>query len=215
MGIILCFLPLIIALVIFTFGVKLNFFHQIVAVLIGLLTVIPISFIQFFLPDIPFLLQFPLWHTLFKSLVIYGFVEELIKMFMTVLLPHKKSSTLQFLFLAFLMGISLGCFESVVYFLDHLQKANAKGAQLLYSQIFMRIFTSDIIHLTCAGLGGLFVVSCRQKKVKVSIFVFSVILHGFYDFFAGFANFFKYFSFIVILLAIVECRIKYLSLKEL
>ena len=215
MGIILCFLPLIVALVIFTFGFKLNFFHQIVAVLIGLLTVIPISFIQFFLPDIPFLLQFPLWHTLFKSLVIYGFVEELIKMLMTVLLPHKKSSTLQFLFLAFLMGISLGCFESVVYFLDHLQKANAKGAQLLYSQIFMRIFTSDIIHLTCAGLGGLFVVSCRQKKVKVSIFVFSVILHGFYDFFAGFANFFKYFSFIVILLAIVECRIKYLSLKEL
>lgn len=215
MGIILCFLPLIIALVIFTFGVKLNFFHQIVAVLIGLLTVIPISFIQFFLPDIPFLLQFPLWHTLFKSLVIYGFVEELIKMFMTVLLPHKKSSTLQFLFLVFLMGISLGCFESVVYFLDHLQKANAKGAQLLYGQIFMRIFTSDIIHLTCAGLGGLFVVSCRQKKVKVSIFVFSVILHGFYDFFAGFSNFFKYFSFIVILLAIVECRIKYLSLKEL
>ena len=214
MGIILCFLPLIVALVIFTFGFKLNFFHQIVAVLIGLLTVIPISFIQFFLPDIPFLLQFPLWNTLFKSLVIYGFVEELIKMLMTVLLPHKKSSTLQFLFLAFLMGISLGCFESVVYFLDHLQKANAKGAQLLYSQIFMRIFTSDIIHLTCAGLGGLFVVSCRQKKVKVSIFVFSVILHGFYDFFAGFANFFKYFSFIVILLAIVECRIKYLSLKE-
>lgn len=215
MGIILCFLPLIVALVIFTFGFKLNFFHQIVAVLIGLLTVIPISFIQFFLPDIPFLLQFPLWHTLFKSLVIYGFVEELIKMLMTVLLPHKKSSTLQFLFLAFLMGISLCCFESVVYFFDHLQKANAKGAQLLYSQIFMRIFTSDIIHLTCAGLGGLFVVSCRQKKVKVSIFVFSVILHGFYDFFAGFANFFKYFSFIVILLAIVECRIKYLSLKEL
>ena len=215
MGIILCFLPLIVALVIFTFGFKLNFFHQIVAVLIGLLTVIPISFIQFFLPDIPFLLQFPLWNTLFKSLVIYGFVEELIKMLMTVLLPHKKSSTLQFLFLAFLMGISLGCFESVVYFLDHLQKANAKGAQLLYSQIFMRIFTSDIIHLTCAGLGGLFVVSCRQKKVKVSIFVFSVILHGFYDFFAGFANFFKDFSFIVILLAIVECRIKYLSLKEL
>ena len=214
MGIILCFLPLIVALVIFTFWVKLNFFHQIVAVLIGLLTVIPISFIQFFLPDIPFLLQFPLWHTLFKSLVIYGFVEELIKMLMTVLLPHKKSSTLQFLFLAFLMGISLGCFESVVYFLDHLQKANAKGAQLLYSQIFMRIFTSDIIHLTCAGLGGLFVVSCRQKKVKVSIFVFSVILHGFYDFFAGFANFFRFFSIIVILLAIAECRIKYLSLKQ-
>ena len=214
MGIILCFLPLIIALVVFTFGFKLNFFHQIVAVLIGLLTVIPISFIQFFLPDIPFLLQFPLWNTLFKSLVIYGFVEELIKMLMTVLLPHKKSSTLQFLFLAFLMGISLGCFESVVYFLDHLQKANAKGAQLLYSQIFMRIFTSDIIHLTCAGLGGLFVVSCRQKKVKVSIFVFSVILHGFYDFFAGFANFFRFFSIIVILLAIAECRIKYLSLKQ-
>ena len=214
MGIILCFLPLIVALVIFTFGFKLNFFHQIVAVLIGLLTVIPISFIQFFLPDIPFLLQFPLWNTLFKSLVIYGFVEELIKMLMTVLLPHKKSSTLQFLFLAFLMGISLGCFESVVYFLDHLQKANAKGAQLLYSQIFMRIFTSDIIHLTCAGLGGLFVVSCRQKKVKVSIFVFSVILHGFYDFFAGFANFFRFFSIIVILLAIAECRIKHLSLKQ-
>ena len=40
------------------------------------------------------------------------------------------------------------------------------------------------------------------------------MLHGFYDFFAGFANFFKYFSIIVIFLAIAECRIKYLSLKQ-
>lgn len=211
MGIFFCFLPLAAAILIFSFCFKLNFLYQVIAVLIGLAAVIPISFIQFFFPNIPFLVQYPIWHTVFKSIIVYGFIEEFIKMIFAFLLPNKKLDTLNFLFLAFLTGLSLGCFESVVYFLEHLQNANSKGAELLYSQIFLRIFTSDIIHLTCAGLSGLFICTVRQKAAKPSIFVISVLLHGFYDFFAGFSNFFRFFSFVVVILALVECRIKYKS----
>ncbi len=218
MGIFFCFLPLILAVLIFSLCFKLNFLYQIAAIFIGLVAVIPISFIQFFLPDIPFFVQYPLWHTIFKSLIIYGFVEELFKMLIALTLPHKKLDTFHFLLLVFVMGLSLGCFESVVYFLDHLQKANAKGAQLLYGNIFIRIFTSDIIHMMCAGLNGLFLVTFRQKnaqsKPKISLFFISVLLHGFYDFFAGFSNFLKFFSFIVILLSLAECRVKYTGLMD-
>lgn len=73
----------------------------------------------------------------------------------------------------------------------------------------MRIFTSDIIHFACAGLSGLFICTVRQKAAKPSIFVISVLIHGFYDFFAGFSNFFRFFSFVAVILALVECRIKY------
>lgn len=209
MGIFFCFLPLAAAILIFSLCFKLNFSHQIIAVFLGLAAVIPISFVEFFLPDVPFLTKYPLWHAIFKSIVIYGFIEELIKMLLLFALPNKKRNNLEFLFLAFTAGLALGCFESVAYFLAHLQNANLKGAELLYGRIFLRIFTTDVIHFACAGLSGLFVCSIRQKTTKISIFATAVLLHGLYDFFAGFSNFFRIFSFIVVILALAECRVKY------
>ena len=90
----------------------------------------------------------------------------------------------------------------------------------MYLPIFLRIFTSDIIHLTCTGLSGLFIWSCRVREddkkggPKFSILITAVLLHGFYDFFAGFTNNLRWFSAAVILLALVECRIKYTSLQN-
>ena len=45
MGIALCFVPLILAIVLFTFAYKIKITHQLIAVLLGLLAVLPISFI--------------------------------------------------------------------------------------------------------------------------------------------------------------------------
>jgi hypothetical protein len=41
-----------------------------------------------------------------------------------------------------------------------------------------------------------------------------VLLHGIYDFFAGFANSLRWFSVAVVLMSIIECRIKYSALTN-
>ena len=213
-GIILCFVPLIFAFLIFAAGFKLKLTHLLIAVLLGLVAVLPISFIQYFMPALPGLPISAVVRALLKSLLLYGLVEEAIKTLALLPVPHKNESRLNFLLLAFTAGLSLGCFESVVYYFDHLQIANSRGATLLYGQIAVRIFTSDIIHMMCTGLCGLFLFSCRNKPRHISCLITAVILHGVYDFFAGFSGNLRWFSVAVVLMAIAECRIKYISLQN-
>jgi hypothetical protein len=46
--------------------------------------------------------------------------------------------------------------------------------------------------------------------------VIAVLLHGIYDFFAGFSTSsnLRWFSIAVVLMSIIECRVKYTSLKN-
>lgn len=212
--IILCFIPLIAGFLIFTFAFKFNAGHLSIAVLLGLAAVLPISVIQFFLPSLDILTSMPLLREILKSLFLYGLVEEALKCIFLLPLPKKDKPALEFLLLAFTMGLALGCFESIVYYLDHLQMANNRSATLLYGQIFARIFSSDIIHMTCTGLCGLFIYSIRNKRTTVSCLLSAVFIHGVYDFFAGFQNALRWFAVAAILLAIVECRLKYSSLIQ-
>ena len=218
---ILCFVPLLFAFCLFTFVFKLKISHQLLAVLLGLAIVFPISVIQYVVPTTNVFQNMPVVGTMLKSLIIYGLVEELFKTIVLVPVLSTKSikeeySAIQLLFLSFLLGLSLACFESLVYLFDRLQIANNKGAQLLYHHIFLRIFTSDLIHMSCAGLCGLFVISKRynNNKSKISYLFLAILLHGIYDFFAGFQNNLKYFSYLVVLLALIECRVKYTALTK-
>lgn len=218
---ILCFVPLLFAFCLFTFIFKLKISHQLLAILLGLAIVFPISVIQYVVPTTNVFQNMPIVGTMLKSLIIYGLVEELFKTIVLVPVLSTKSikeeySALQLLFLSFLLGLSLACFESLVYLFDRLQIANNKGAQLLYHHIFLRIFTSDLIHMSCAGLCGLFVISKRynNNKSKISYLFLAILLHGIYDFFAGFQNNLKYFSYLVVLLALIECRVKYTALTK-
>lgn len=218
---ILCFVPLLFAFCLFTFVFKLKISHQLLAILLGLAIVFPISVIQYVVPTTNIFQNMPIVGTMLKSLIIYGLVEELFKTIVLVPVLSTKSikeeySAIQLLFLSFLLGLSLACFESLVYLFDRLQIANNKGAQLLYHHIFLRIFTSDLIHMSCAGLCGLFVISKRynNNKSKISYLFLAILLHGIYDFFAGFQNNLKYFSYFVVLLALIECRVKYTALTK-
>lgn len=209
MGIIFCFLPIVVAFIVISVKHELKVTHRLLACLFGLIAVLPISFIQFFIPDFSMFFSSVILYSLIKSFLLYGLVEELLKMVLLLPLPHKNYTAKDFLILSFLMGLTLGCFESVVYYFTHLQSANAIGAQLLYVQIFIRIFTSDIIHMTCTGLSAMFIFSYRQGKRHISPLIWAVLLHGLYDFFAGFNSGLRYFSLVVVLLAVVECRVKY------
>ena len=104
--------------------------------------------------------------------------------------------------------MSLGCFESAIYFLQHLQQANTIGAHLIYVQMFERMFTSDAVHALCAGLGGLFIRSVKRMRIDIAAVLFAPLLHGLYDFFALYDDF-KRFSVAAILLLAVQCRISY------
>lgn len=212
--IILCFIPLIAGFLIFAFAFKSNAGHLSIAILLGLAAVLPISVIQFFLPSINILSSMPILREILKSLLLYGLVEEILKCVFVLPLPKKEKSAFDFLLLAFTMGLALGCFESIVYYLDHLQMANNRNATLLYGQIFARIFSSDLIHMTCTGLCGLFIYSIRNKHPVITCLLSAIFIHGIYDFFAGFQNALRWFAVTAILLAIAECRLKYTSITE-
>ena len=210
LGIFLCFLPLAVFTLIFIFGFKMNVVHILIAILAGLISVLPISLIQYFVPDFSlFANSYPVLYSLLKSLILYAFVEEAIKISVAFILPHKNYEIKNFMFLGFIMGLSVGCFESAVYFFEHLQSARSIGAELMYFQICIRIFTSVIIHFSCAGLGALFVYECREKRFFLSLLILIILIHGVYDFFAGFQNYLKLFAFAVVLFSLIECRIKY------
>ena len=205
----LCFIPLIAAFLIFALGFKIKGWHLVIALLLGLAAVLPISIIQFFLPPVNILSDSPILREILKSLLLYGLVEELLKCVFILPLPKKDKSAFEFLMLSFTVGLALGCFESIVYYLDHLQIANNRSATLLYGSIFARIFSSDLIHMTCTGLCGLFIFSVKNKQTRITCLFSAIILHGVYDFFAGFQNGLRWFAVFAILLALVECRLKY------
>lgn len=214
LGIVLCFIPVIICFCVSTFAFKIKISHQFLAILFGLIAIVPISLIQYLLPQNNFLNQYQILRIFLKSLIFYGLIEETLKMVLILPLPHKNYSPLNFLMLSFLFGAASGSFESTVYFIDQFQLSNLYGGEPIYNLIALRTFSSDIIHITCAGLCGLFVYSIRNKSKKISILFTAILLHGLYDFFVGFTNNLKWFAIIVILLAIVECRVKYVSFKK-
>lgn len=210
--IILCFIPVVLCFFIFK-KMQIKSLHLGLSILLGLIAVLPISFIQYLIPDPNQIFIDPLVYSILKSLILYGLIEEGIKALLIAPLPGKKEETpAKFILLAFMFGITVGGFEAVVYYLDKLQRATNRGASILYLQIFLRMFSSYIIHMTCAGLCGLFVYTAAKKETKISILVSAVLIHGLYDFFVAFQNNLKWFAVGVILLAIVQCHSKYTSL---
>lgn len=215
LGILFCFIPLILSILIFTFAFKLNIFHQLFAVLLGLLAVIPISLIQYFVPEFArFADTYPILYSLIRSLILYALIEEVIKMVFSIFLPSQKHKLNSFLLLGFVMGLAVGCFEQGVYFFEHLQRAQNTGSQLLYFPIFVRIFSAVLIHFSCTGLCAVFMYGWKNKIHKTSIMISAILIHGLYDFFAGFQSSLKIFAVAVVLYSLLECRIKYKNMLE-
>lgn len=214
LSILVCFLPLLAGFFLFMIKAKIKPLHLLLAILLGLISILPSSIIQYFIPENLALSNSPILYSLLKSLLVYGFLEEIFKTLFIAPLPKKNCSILSFLCLSFMFGLSFCCFESTVYFLDNLQMSITRDAEFLYPVIFSRLLTSDIIHTACAGLCGLFVYSCHLKKYKVWYLLEAILLHGLYDFFVGFKNGLRWFFIPVLILAILECRVKYTSLKS-
>ena len=209
----LCFAPLFIIFLPIRRFAHVGIIAMLYAALLGLLAVAPISILQFYVADISFL-QSDHWITqLLRAILFNGLIEEGVKMVVMLLLPSKRLSLGKFFLCACICGMSLGCFESAIYFLQHLQQANTIGAHLIYVQMFERMFTSDAVHALCAGLGGLFIRSVKRMRIDIAAVLFTPLLHGLYDFFALYDDF-KRFSVAAILFLAVQCRISYRMQSE-
>lgn len=184
------------------------------AALLGLLAVLPILFVQFFVGDLRIFNEFSFGSELFRAIVLNGAVEEIWKAAMLFLFPFKKMTLKEAFICALIVGISLGCFESSIYFLKHIQMANASSGILLYRPILLRVFSADLIHLWCTGLSGIFVWAFVNKKRCILAIVIAIMAHGLYNFFSMYTTGIKYFAGAAILFAMLECRIRFLKLRD-
>lgn len=209
----LCFVPLTLLFVLIHIFSHMKIINELLAVLFGLFAVLPISFLQFYIGSFSFFTSNN-WITQLLHIILFnGLIEELFKALALAFFPSRKITLGNFFLCALLCGMSLACFESAIYFLQELQQAHAFGAQLIYRQIFMRMFTADIVHMLCAGLGGLFIWSVKHHKIAPLAIICAVLLHGLYDFFALYDTL-RIFSIVAILLMAVQCRLSYLTQVE-
>lgn len=201
--ILLCFVPLIICFTLFCIaipGFKVR--YGLWASLLGLLSLIPIAFVQFFILNLPIFTANTLISVLVTALIFNGLIEESLKMLCMLFLPFKKVGFPAFFTMSMLSGLALGCFETVVYlFAGH-------------QEIGIRLVTAVMIHMLCAGLSGIYVWTFKSKKPRTTPFVFAAVLHGIYNFFAGFSGNYRWFSVLAIVMAALECRIWYMKTRH-
>ncbi|MGP1475594.1 MAG: PrsW family glutamic-type intramembrane protease [Treponema sp.] len=211
----ICFLPFLLCFFLFKLLFKTKFSVEFIAGLLGLAAVLPISFLQFILTDYLNSNSAVNLGLFVRFMVFNGIIEEGLKALLLIFLPVKKIKFNEFFTATLLSGLCLGCFESMIYVLQYMQKTNTAASELIYQILLIRIFSADIVHTLCAGLGGLFIYSCKTKQLDITALIFSILVHGIYDFFVYFDNSIRFFAVAAILFAVIECRIHYERLKPL
>lgn len=221
----LCLLPSVIAFVAIWRVCKIKVLVLLLCVLLAIVIVVPVSFVESFalrhLQEICRGAKRPFFALLFSVLTV-GLIEETSKSLTLLALPIKRCKLTDsgFMLCALLFGLSLGCFESMAYFLDAIGRASNIGSTPVYTSIFCRIFTSDAMHTFCAMLGGIFILSIKKEyshsqvtpPTDIMAIVWAVILHGIYDFLVAVPHR-QLFALSAILLTAVQCNAHYKKLN--
>lgn len=197
----LCFIPLAVVFLSFALLTKrFKVWQGLLACVLGMIAVVPIAIMQFFLLSKNFFAANSLLAILISALVINGIVEETMKMGLLFLFPVGEMKLKLFYKYCILSGLTLGCFESLIYLISGFQ------------EIGLRMFSSVLIHIVCAVFDGIFVYGVKHWHFRIAPLSYAIILHGIYNYFAGFGEGpFFYISFAVIAFAVIECRITYLK----
>lgn len=176
---------------------------------LALAAVLLISMIETFIPRL-FPAPRPLAALLLSCFAV-ALIEEVSKPLVLLVLPAKRLTMGQFVLCAAIFGLSVGCFESVAYFLRVLVRAQKMGAEPVYGNILTRIFTAVSLHTFCAMLGAIFILSLRKGRAKIGSIFWAIVLHAIYDFLALNTSR-RYFAYAAILLAALQCRAYYRTL---
>ena len=212
----LCFIPLVSGFVVLMLVVPhLKIRYCLWACVLSITAVLPIAFIQYFVLGLPVFNTNTFISLLITTIIFNGLIEETVKMFFLALIPQKKVTLSCFLACCFLFGLTLGSFESVIYLVKRMQEIGLPNELPdVFQLIIMRMFTAVLIHTFCAGLSGLYLWLFRHKQNKILPFVYAVLLHGLYNFFAAFSTGYRWFSLVTIVFAMLECRIWYKYIKN-
>lgn len=213
----LCFAPLVATFLIFVIVIKdLRLLSALWACVLGLAAVLPIAFVQLFVGGFSAFNGSGFASLLLTAIVFNGVIEEAFKMLFLLLLPRKKTTVAAFFCCSLLFGLALGSFESLVYLVRRLQSVSQQdGVAGVYKLLLVRMATSVLVHTFCAGLSGLGIQFAMRCRLRLLPFVYAMLLHGIYNFFAAFAAPFRYFSVAAVLFAALECRICYQALRPL
>lgn len=215
-AIILCFVPLVTVFLLLKILIDdISIIKELLACLIGLVAVIPITVLQFMFGDLLLFENNLFLSILFRAFIMYGLIEEGIKGGTLFLFPVKKINGRQMFYYALLAGLFLGSFESVIYVLKQIQKASSSRGEVLLHLIYLRSFTAIVIHSFCAALLGMFVYGIKNKKVMPGAVLSAVLIHGVYDFFVLMDKPINYFAYAAILLLLLENRIYYVKVKKI
>ncbi|MBQ8678796.1 MAG: PrsW family intramembrane metalloprotease [Treponema sp.] len=209
----ICFIP---TAVFFVLAVLLNktlkIRYCLWAALLGLVTILPTSFIQYYVLSLPIFNGYTFASVMITAILFNGLIEEAMKMLFMCLIPQKKQTMGAFFCCVILYGLIVGGFESVVYIVKKFQEIQGQGGKEIVVQLLLnRIFSAQAIHTFCAGLSGLYIWNFRRQKKNPMPFIYAVLLHGIYNFFASFSSGYKWLAIVAILFAAVECRIFYVS----
>lgn len=212
--IILCFIPFITSFILFLILIEgTSPIKQLSASLTGLLAFIPIVILQMLIPAFRLFDQIRISSILLYGILFCGLIEEGTKAAALFIIPAKKEKLSVFFAYSVLAGMILGSFESVIYLVRGLQSAKSGMPGASLNLIYMRTFTTLIVHTLCAGLSGIGVYYKKKIRFSVRPFVTAILVHGLYNFFASFTSSAKYFAIAVILFLIQETRILYLKAK--
>ena len=199
-----CFLPLVVFICCVSLLVKdYKIWKALLASLLGMLTVLPIAALQSTINGTKLLNLNGLFGILISAIVLNGLVEEFVKAALLFILPLRKDGEKKakrdFFLCALTAGLALGCLESFVYLIAGTQR------------IGLRMVTAGVVHTFCSGLDGLFVYGVKSRDVHVLPLLLAILTHGIYNYFAGFGEGTPYFyiSFVAILFAAIECRVRY------
>jgi len=180
--------------------------------ILALCTVIPTSLIQFYVLSLPIFTAYTFASVMITAILFNGLIEEAMKMLFLCIIPQKKQVLSAFFCCVILYGLVVGGFESVIYIVRKFQEIQGQpGKEIVVRLLIDRIFSAQAIHVFCAGLTGLYIWNFRHQKKNIIPFLYAVLLHGIYNFFASFTSIYHWLAVIAILFAAVECRIFYLS----
>jgi hypothetical protein len=200
LSVILCVLPLAAltaCCVLFVRGCSPGF--ALLALLAGVVSVIPIAALQLVVFPAFSSLDFRLTTRLVFALVFNGLIEESIKFLCLLGIPRKGRPFGAIMAAGALAGFTVGSLEAVMYF--------ASGV----GRIALRLATAGLIHTFCALLSSVCIASFSSGKKYWQPFALAVLIHGVYNFFAGFPGRFWWFSVAAIFFAAIECRMWYVK----
>lgn len=181
---------------------------------LGLITVLPTSFIQYYVLSLPIFTASTFASVMVTAILFNGLIEEGMKMLFMCFIPQKKQILSAFFCCAVLYGLVVGGFESVVYIVKKFQEVQLQsGKEIVVQLLLKRIFSAQAIHVFAAALTALYIWNFRHHKKNIIPFVYAVLLHGIYNFFVSFDSVYRWLAVVAILFTAVETRIFYVSAK--